>query len=87
LYACDDRPDTDVLIVNAPGGYLRGYNLKRDYDKDGNRNPDAKPIIKPASSLNDINKYACTDPKGLENLTVSVRILREELKNCRERKN
>jgi len=80
------RPDTDILTVNAPGSHLRGYNLKRDYDDEGNRKPDAKPTIKPVSGLADLNKMTCTDPKGLENLITYGKNLREEYMACMREK-
>jgi hypothetical protein len=76
------RPDTDILGINADLSHLRGYNLKRDYDDDGNRKPDAKPIVRPISGLADINKYMCTDPKGYEHLITYGKNLREEYMAC-----
>ena len=75
------RPDTNLCVVNVPGKHLKCYNLKRDYDGDGNRNPDAKPTIVPISSLNDLNKFIATDPDGFANLKAYVQKIREEYNN------
>lgn len=72
------RPNTDICIANVPAKHRICYNLLRDYDDNGNLTPGAKPSYKPLSSLNDINKNAMTDPKGLANLKAYIRKLRNE---------
>ncbi len=80
------RPDTNIYGVNAPGYRLEGYNMKKDYDNDGNRKPDAKKTIKLVSGLSDINKWICTDPEGYENLLTYGKNLREEYLACKRDK-
>ncbi len=76
------RPDTTLYIVNAPGKVLRGYNLKNDYDDSGTLKPGAKPTLKNAETIDDVNKYACTDPQGFANLKAYVATVRDELAKC-----
>lgn len=83
LSACSvPRPNTDICIANAPANHLICYNLKKDYDNDGNRNPNAKPSYKPLTTVEDINKFACTDPDGLAELKIYLQDLRERFKDC-----
>lgn len=72
------RPDTDLCIANVPGKNRKCYNLLKDYDDNGNLVASAKPTYKSLSSLDDINKNATTDPKGLANLKAYIRKLRDE---------
>lgn len=64
------RPDTYLYGVNAKASKLRGYNLKTDYDANGNRLTNAKPHEIHLKGLIDLNGWTCTDPKGLEHLIV-----------------
>ncbi len=82
LVSCSSvpRPDTDVGVVNAEFHQIKGYNLLRDYDDNGNLNPSAKPWIRPAVNVSDLNKNVCTDPQGWANLKSYIRELRDELK-------
>lgn len=67
------RPDSNILIINAAALHLKGYNILKDYDSNGNLLADAVPIIYPVTSLKDINGWACTDPqKGLPNIKTSL---------------
>jgi hypothetical protein len=80
LFSCAqiDRPDTDLCVVNAPGKKLTCFNLKRDYDKDGNLKSDAKPVFKPAPTIESVNKHIITDPQGYARLRAYIRTLRQE---------
>lgn len=77
------KPDTNLCIANVPLSHFTCYNLKNDYDDNGNIKKDSKPTFKDLKSLEDINKNICTDPDGFANLKTYVRLLREELKSCR----
>lgn len=81
-----ERPDADFCIVNAPAGHQKCYNMKRDYGSDGKLKPGAVATFKPAKSIEDLNKNACTDPDGLANLKIYQRALRAELQECLEAK-
>lgn len=78
-----ERPDTTLSIVNAGAREIRGYNLKKDYDDNGNIKPGAVPVVKPISTIEDLDKYAVTDPQSLANLKAYVKQLREAYQNCK----
>ena len=50
-----ERPNAEICGINAKSSQLRCYNLKSDYDADGYRLPDAKPVVKPIASLMSLN--------------------------------
>ena len=77
-----ERPDTNVFVVNVPAMHLKGYNLKRDYNENGDLKPGAKAMIIPISSLQDLNKKVVTDANGYANLMSSYRTLRQDLEEC-----
>lgn len=84
------RPDTDLCGINAASDngavpHKRCYNIKKDYDDNGNRKSSAVPKIVPLASLMDLNKNMCTDPKGYENLLVTIKNLRAEYQACQNR--
>lgn len=70
-----ERPDTNLYIYNHKGGYLRGYNMKTDYNKKGVRNKDAKPKIVYVKDLSELNKFLMTDPTGAGNLKLYIQDL------------
>lgn len=82
------RPDVDLMIVNAPGNKRCGYNMLRDYDQDGRLKPDAKMFCRPNSSVRDLNKATVLDseagfPEALARMKAYVKTLREEYeKRC-----
>jgi hypothetical protein len=80
-----ERPNTDIYGVNVPDLSVRGYNLKKDYDDDGNRKPDAKPFVVKFPSelemLQYLNKSTCTNPDGLANLKAYLVLLRKQIDN------
>lgn len=81
LVGCDvPRPNTDLCGVNAQKLERRCYNLKTDYDRDGNRKPNAKPKIKPARDVYDLDRNFCTDPDGFAELKAYIKKLREAAK-------
>lgn len=82
--ACASAPDTNVMEINVPAMHRIGYNLKRDYDSNGDLLPGVKPIIIPFKDLNDLNKLTCVDQIGLSNLKVFLSKAREELKDCNQ---
>ena len=70
------RPDTDLCVVNAGAGHLKCYNMKKDFDDQGNRKPDAAATFKPAKTVDDLNKFVCTDLQGFENLKIYLNELK-----------
>lgn len=74
------RPNTDLCGVNAAKHERRCYNLRDDYDENGNRKPDAKPKIKPARDVQDLDRNICTDPDGFAELKAYIKKLREAAK-------
>lgn len=77
-----ERPDTNLYVVNAPYEQAKGYNLKRDYDADGNLKPGAKAIVIRAREVQELNKFVCTDPTGFANLKAYLQKMREAYKDC-----
>lgn len=77
-----ERPDTNLYVVNAPFEQAKGYNLKRDYDSEGNLKPGAKAIVIKVNSHYDLNKFVCTDPTGFANLKAYLQKMREAYRNC-----
>jgi hypothetical protein len=75
------RPDADICVLNAPGAKLTCYNLKDDYDDDGNIKPGAKPHFLPAPTLESINKSIVMSPAHFSLLKAYVKKLREEYEN------
>lgn len=70
------RPDTDLCTANAPAKHWKCYNLLKDYDDRGQRNPEAKATFKPLNSISDANKMTGTDPKGFGNLKAYINKLK-----------
>lgn len=71
------RPDSNIGIINAGAGTISGYNLKNDYDSNGQLLPAAKPWIRTISTLQDLDKNACVDPQSLANLKAYVQDLKD----------
>lgn len=84
LYSCAriPKPNTDLCVINAPGQHLSCWNLKTDYNDNGQIKPGVKPKIKVANSLNDVNKFIVTDPDGFAELKAYIKLLREEYQRC-----
>jgi hypothetical protein len=80
------RPDTDLCVVNVGGGHQKCYNLKKDYDDEGNRDPSAKPTYKPVTKIEDLDKLICTDADGFASLKAYINSVKEEFKKCKEGK-
>lgn len=83
LAACrslPQRPDTDICVNNPQLEHKKCYNLRRDYDEEGQLKPGAVPSFKPLLSLADVEKDISTDPDGWANLKAYIRQLRDELK-------
>lgn len=76
------RPDTDLCGINALAGHKKCYNLKNDYDEEGNLKHSATPKIIPINSINDLNKNICTDPQGFENLNIYLQQAKQAYKEC-----
>lgn len=72
-----ERPDTNVCVVNYELMHLKCYNLKNDYNDDGNLKPGSKPHFKAITGLTSLNSYVVTDPDGWANLKAYIRKLRE----------
>ena len=81
------RPDVDVGVINVPKGYMRAYNMRDDYDDEGNRKSGAKPTTYRVKSVEDVNKWLCVNSKdGPEEaqarLIAYLRKLRETPPKC-----
>ena len=70
------RPNAWMGGVNASKKEFRAYNLRTDFDVDGNRLPEAKPKISYLTGLKDLNGYICVDPNSFEELKRYVGELR-----------
>lgn len=70
------RPDTEICVVNVPGGYQKCYNMHDDYDDAGRLKKDATPLLKPVATLDDLNKNICTDIDGFTNLKIYINLLK-----------
>lgn len=58
-----ERPDTFAWGVNGAVPQLEGYNIKRDYDNNGVRKPDARKTIKPLPfGIRSLNGAICFLP-------------------------
>lgn len=75
------KPDSNIYGVNAKSHELRGYNIKTDYDDNGDRKPDAKPKIYELKSLDQLHGWFCTDPVSLQRIKVLIDDVRDELKS------
>lgn len=79
------RPDAYFYGVNGTGGYLKGYNLRTDYNDDGVRKSGAQAKIIRIDSLKQLNGYTCTDPTGLERTKVFISDLKSAYeRNCKK---
>lgn len=77
-----ERPDTNLCIVNAKARHKSCFNMKRDYDDQGNLLPGVKPSIVPIASLDDLDKNLAVDPDGSANLKAYIQKLRERDGGC-----
>jgi hypothetical protein len=83
LFGCSvQRPDTNLYVVNAAFHQARGYNLRADYDQDGNLLSTARAKVIPANQVQDLNKFICTDPDGFANLKAYVQQIRAAYQSC-----
>lgn len=85
--AAIERPNVDLLVVNAPKKYARGYNFKTDYNDSGDRLPDAKPKFYPAEKVEDLNKWFCVnmrDEKGEQQPADALKLMTAYIKKLRE---
>ena len=85
LFACASiqRPDIDLMIINAPGNKRCGYNFERDYGDDGRLKSGAKMFCRPNKLVSDLNKGLYIDSKdgpeeGIARLKAYIKTLREE---------
>lgn len=81
------RPNIQIGNVNAPKKQFRSYNMRDDYDDEGNRKPGAKPKIYSLHDLDDMNKWMCiTSDEGPEEaqarLLAYLRKLRDTPPKC-----
>ena len=75
------RPDADICGVNAKSSKLRCYNIKNDFNDDGTRKPDAQPVNKKISSLNDLNGGIYVSPADFEKFKVWLGDSRDWISN------
>lgn len=74
------RPNTDLCVVNAAKFHRSCFNMKTDFDENGNLKPDAKAKIKPARDIMDLDRNVCVDPDGFARLKAYIKKLREAAK-------
>lgn len=78
------RPDSEICVVNAPAMHMKCYNLKDDYDDEGNLKPDASPLYRPTVRVEDLNKYIVMDSeKSFENFKTWINELKQAYKDCK----
>lgn len=80
------RPDADLCVVNAPGKKLTCYNIKTDFNDDGQIRPGVPAHYKPAPDLEAINKWVITDLDSWAKIKAYVKLLREEYERRCERR-
>lgn len=82
LSACAvKRPDIEVCVVNGPGEIRKCYNLRDQYDDQGNLKPGAKPIYRENHTVMDLNKAFLVDSKtGFEDGLAGLKAWIQELK-------
>lgn len=51
-----ERPDANLCVVNAPAQHLKCYNLKTDYDQNGQILKGAEAKFFRAETVDDLNK-------------------------------
>lgn len=75
-----DRPDSPVCVLNTPARHILCYNLKTDYDDQGNLKPSAKPEVTQYADadamLAALNKSVLTTATGWTNIKIYIRKLR-----------
>lgn len=85
------RPSILACIVNAPARNRKCYNLATDYNDDGSLKATAKPVIRPNTTIDDVNKAFTVDsadpsPTGfvdaLAGLKTYLNQLRKHYANC-----
>ncbi len=59
-------PEANLGGVNAPKKEFQYYWLPTDFTTEGVRKPEAQLKRMPINSLQDLNGFICTDPKGWE---------------------
>ena len=72
------RPDSNIGIVNAPNHYLLYYNMRSDFDSNGNLSTTALAKYLPVTAVTDLNKYVCLDPTSFANLKAYLIELRNK---------
>ena len=78
------RPDAYLCGVNAKSSSLRCYNLKKDFDQDGNLSLNAQPSIVAIKNLDDLNAGIFTSAKDFAAIKAYVNTLKEYYnKNCK----
>jgi hypothetical protein len=83
LWACADRPDVDLCIINAPNKNRKCFNLAKDYQDDGSLKPGAMPVYRATSTIEDLNKSLVLDSStgpedAIARMKAWVRKLQEE---------
>lgn len=75
-----ERPDSPTCVINAPARATICYNLKTDYDDQGNLKPTAQPLVTqyPTTDamITALNKGVFTTSAGWTNLKIYIRKLR-----------
>lgn len=76
-----ERPDAPLCGINTDKLQLRCYNIRKDYNNDGKRKKDAKPLVLQFKDANEMLVYLrgwlVTSPNGFGNILSTVREVRE----------
>jgi len=83
-----ERPNAEICVVNAPALHRKCYNLARDFDGNGNRYKDAKPIYRPNPDISSLNKATLIDSEtgfadGIGEVLRYIKELRAEARRLR----
>ncbi len=68
-----ERPDSvvyQVIVTEEEGSELFGYNVRDDYDFDGEILPGAVPKVIPLTGLKQLRGWYCTDKTGMKRAKV-----------------
>ena len=91
LVACGgiERPDAVSTYISATTLKTTSYNIKKDYDDQGNRKPDAKPVVRRFKSAEELllslNVAVCFDVPSQKELHRFLDENRKYLQNLKDR--
>lgn len=71
-----ERPDTYLCVINALGNNRKCYNMKEDFDVEGNLLDTAVPFYQHTTSIDDLDKQIVIDQESFTNLKIYLKELR-----------